>query len=104
MKTERIQVSTAAGRGLEIERVTPKMSRIILPNRDQVIFWEGKPIATYDGSYVYLLDYVARGAKAAINKYWLSSPILLLNINDFDYAVGQVLSKAGLMLVRRLDA
>lgn len=102
-KTERIVVSTEAGRGLRTERITPKLTRWILPNKDQVIFWAEAPFAVYDGSYVYYLTDVATSRTAALNKYWAGVPRISLSINDFEYTIGQALSKAGLMLVRRLD-
>lgn len=102
-KTERIIVSEEAGRGLWLERITPKLSRLVMPNKDQVIFWQMKPIAAYDDGYLYLLEGTVRGAKAAVNKAWADAPVLSVNTPYLDYVIGQALSKAGLMLVRRLD-
>lgn len=103
MKTERIQVSTEAGRGLELRRITPKLSRLKLPNKDQVLFWDGVPFAAWDGSYIYTDGQTVGPRLAALHKYLPSVALLNMSIVDFEYTLGQALSKAGLMLVRRLD-
>lgn len=101
--TQRIQVSTGAGRGLRIERVTRHLTRLHAPNKEQVIFWEGLPYAVFDGFYLYT-DSSARGGRlTGLHKLYPGASKLALSINDFEYAIGQALSKAGLMLVRRLD-
>lgn len=102
-KTRHVLVPTDVGRGLQIEKISPKLSRLVMPNKDQIIFWDGKPYATYDGSYIYLI-YASSAAKAAITKHWPKQSILLRSLSDFEYDLGQVLSRAGLMLVRRPDA
>jgi hypothetical protein len=93
-----------AGRGLWIERISPRLSRLILPNHDQIIHWSTRPIAVYDNSgYIYLLEGTVNAARGAITKHWGNCPTMLMSVADLDYIIGQALSKAGLMLVRRLE-
>lgn len=102
-KTERIVVSTEAGRGLSIERVTPKMARLITPTGEQVFFWDGKPFAAFDQAYCYTYDNRSPGQWKAIQPWTSSYPVMTLTVDVFEHHMGQILSKAGLMLVRRLD-
>jgi hypothetical protein len=74
-----------------------------MPNKDQIIFWSGEPYAVFDGSYLYTFDSPRGGKLAGLHKFYPGVPELTLNITDFEYSLGQALSKAGLMLVRRLD-
>jgi hypothetical protein len=104
MKSERIVVSTEAGRGLRLRHITSKFGFIVTPLGEQIMFWEGMPYAIYDQHYIYLLEGTVRGALAAVRKHCGPTPTLIQPINDFEYAIGQALSKAGLMLVRRLDS
>lgn len=99
----RIQLSTNPGRGLTIERVTPKLTRLVTPDKSQIIFWMSLPYAVHDGAYMYVLNDTGPARLGLLTKFWPDEPRINLAINDFEYSLGQVLSKAGLHLVRRLD-
>ena len=106
--SKRIIVSTEAGRGLTTTKVSPKFTRLRLPGaigqEQEIFFWEGKPFASFDGSYVYTYDNRSAAQLRAIASWTARNPLQILAINTFEYYIGQALSKAGLILVRRLDA
>lgn len=104
MKSEPIKVLVEPGRGMWMEKITPRLSRVVLPQSEQVIFWNLKPIALYDtAGYIYLFEGIGAAARGLITKHWGDCPVMIVSTPNLDYILGQALSKAGLMLVRRLD-
>jgi hypothetical protein len=102
-KTLTTVVPADAGRGLELEKITPALVRLITPAKEQVFFWNGTPIAAFNGAYVYTYGRPTPGQLRALSPWTSTNPTISQPIDDFEYTIGQILSKAGLQLVRRLE-
>lgn len=100
----RVQMLAVPGRGLAVERKTAKVSVLTSPNGEQILFHENIPIAAYDGAYVYQIEGSVKSMQAAVNSHWPGVPCLLQDTTTFEFTLGQIMSKAGLMLVRRPSA
>ena len=100
----RIQVSTDIGRGLRLEKITPKMYVLHTPTTGSVLFWEWLPFGYIDEPYIYVVNDIRGAPLAGLTMHYPSMSRMSVPIDVLEYHVGQALSKAGLMLVRRLDS
>lgn len=88
------------GRGLSLKKQTPKVIYLFTPQNKIVAFWDGVPIAVYMDGTLYRHVSCVGPKQAQMNVLFADAAEVSFGSKDFEFVLGQVLSQAGLNLVR----
>lgn len=103
--TKTVAVETdLPGRGFVLKRQSAKVGILYTPHHKQVLLWEGVPIAVYMDGTVYKHSSVTAAKQGAITRYYPNAAEVTHSTRDFNFVLGQVLSQAGLSLVRAQES
>lgn len=101
---KRIVVETdLPGRGFILKKQSAKVGILYTPHNKQVVLWEGVPLAVWDGNVLYVHTSVAGVKLAVFRKTYPNAAEMTFHTVEFEFILGQVLSQAGLTLVRKKE-
>lgn len=99
--TKTVKVETdLPGRGLVVKKQTAKVSCLFTPQNKIIALWDGVPFAVYMDGTVYRHTSCIGPKQAQLNVLFADAAEVTFGTKDFNFILGQVLSQAGLSLVR----